>query len=698
MPREQVRLVTYAWGQRYLDRLLDFTLSSILAPGNLPALARAFDCAVVVVTEENRFDYVRDHRIARQVGAVCPLRLVALDDLVAEPWQYGLTVAYSLFRGFADLGSTMTDTYVLFLNADFIVADGSYKRLVPHIQAGERVLLSPSYCVVEERVRPLLAAQRDPATGILALPPRQLAQLIVDHRHNTIRAKTVNQRLVHFEYMDQFYWLVDEHTLLGHQMPISLVGMRPERALSDLTTFWDWGVVYDFCPSKRLTTLGDSDEFLMMEMRSADTYFDSIRLGWRPPRAAAAKLATYITQYQMDNVKFPLTLHSRALPGRVEAARAALQAYAEEIVGLLRTAPIDHHDHAHWAHHKRYFQQNQATRTVCIEQAGVKAEIARLEDEYRSAVKGITQRYEPKLQALREALERLEHERSSLEHSALSIGRSEPAQNTTSTRDKAQSAINRPEEPNTAAAAAPASATTAPQREGIKRLSRRLFDSFPYARPWHPLHLPYRRVSAALNRAFKRGSPSILAVCGPESALARSVASSPGTHARVSASDLFEADGASIALGSPPFDLCVIELAIGELAQAPDLYRAVLPYMEPAGTVVVHGSNLGLSSRESWRRAVIECLIVQPPEVVVHYSGSWAGMLAVKLLRLAYRIRSTQRPWFRYCRLPLFASAAAAIVPLALLARIEEGQAGRPASVPSVCTGVTIEIAVKAGY
>ena len=46
----------------------------------------------------------------------------------------------------------MTDTYLLFLNADFILADGSYARLVPHMLREAPVLLAPSYCTVAERV------------------------------------------------------------------------------------------------------------------------------------------------------------------------------------------------------------------------------------------------------------------------------------------------------------------------------------------------------------------------------------------------------------------------------------------------------------------------------------------------------------------------------------------------------------------
>jgi hypothetical protein len=294
----------------------------------------------------------------------------------------------------------MTDVHVLFLNADFVLADGSYERLLPHLLAGERVVLSPSYCTVEERVQPLLCDARDPRTGVLSVAPRRLAQSIIDHRHTTIRAKTVNQRRIHFEYMDQFYWELDARTLLGHQMPIALVAMRPEVALPDVTTFWDWGVVYDFCPSRRLAALGDSDDFLMMELRPAGTYLDSVRPGRRSTREIAASLATYITQYQLDTARFALTLHAGALPPGVDTARAALRAFAEEVLSLLPSAPISHHNHPQWQYHTRYFETHPVSGATGPERA-------RLEDEPRSAAGRRGTWRLPRPRVLRRAWERL---------------------------------------------------------------------------------------------------------------------------------------------------------------------------------------------------------------------------------------------------------------------------------------------------
>jgi hypothetical protein len=63
------------------------------------------------VTNEQLFKYVDSHPSMKRVKPLCAVRLVSLDDLIGEPWQYGISLAYALFRGFSDLGDAMTKIY-----------------------------------------------------------------------------------------------------------------------------------------------------------------------------------------------------------------------------------------------------------------------------------------------------------------------------------------------------------------------------------------------------------------------------------------------------------------------------------------------------------------------------------------------------------------------------------------------------------
>ncbi len=148
--REPARIITMAWGERYIDDLLSMAVPALMAPGNLPAFAEHFDSELVIVTELRFFDRIVAAPAVARLLQYCDLRLLPIDDLLSS-W-YGVTLTYALVRGFADLGPAMTDTHLVFLNADFVVADGSYRKLAEMILRGERLVVSPSYCGILEEV------------------------------------------------------------------------------------------------------------------------------------------------------------------------------------------------------------------------------------------------------------------------------------------------------------------------------------------------------------------------------------------------------------------------------------------------------------------------------------------------------------------------------------------------------------------
>src|SRR5262245_38627828 len=111
----RARLIVPVWGRQYADRLTELTLTALLAAGNLPHLAASLPTEVVLVTQRSLFSSIRDAESFRRLLKHCEARLVPMDDLMSFPAYYGLTITWSLFRGFTDLGEAMTDTWLLFL-------------------------------------------------------------------------------------------------------------------------------------------------------------------------------------------------------------------------------------------------------------------------------------------------------------------------------------------------------------------------------------------------------------------------------------------------------------------------------------------------------------------------------------------------------------------------------------------------------
>ena len=83
--------------------------------------------------------------------------------------------------------------------------------------------------------------------------------------------------------MDQFYWEANRDTLLGFQMPIAVVGLRPQRYLREPIAYWDHGLIREFCPDADVCVIGNSSVADPLELRSEDTAANRLQHGSAEP-------------------------------------------------------------------------------------------------------------------------------------------------------------------------------------------------------------------------------------------------------------------------------------------------------------------------------------------------------------------------------------------------------------------------------
>jgi hypothetical protein len=338
--RDAARLIIPAWGERYVGKVLSIALPAVLAPGNLPALCEEFDVELVIVTETRLFDMVRNSASFQAAAKICTTQLTSLDDLLTDvPGDYGMVLTYALFRGFSDLGARMVETYLLFLNADFIISDGSLRHLGGLMSEGHRVIHAPSFRVVLEDVLPQLQEEVEGASSVLRVPSRDLVRLALANKHPTVTARTVNQRLRHQSWMDQYYWYVDEDTLIGYQSPVALVAIKPERVVGEPAIFWDYGFVADAAPNATPVFVTDSDDFFMIEPQARDTGSEMIRIGWFELDDMARKESLRATKEHRESGRQLLKIHAGDLPADLDRFAAESRAYMDEFYSRLAPVP-----------------------------------------------------------------------------------------------------------------------------------------------------------------------------------------------------------------------------------------------------------------------------------------------------------------------------------------------------------------------
>ncbi|MGQ0810669.1 MAG: hypothetical protein ACT4OO_05530 [Nitrospiraceae bacterium] len=133
--------------------------------------------------------------------------------------------------------------------------------------------------------------------------------------------------------------------------------MKPERVITDLRTFWDYGVVTEFCPSTKPCILSDSDDFLMLELREASRFREMFRLGRMSVPEIADDLSSFTTKDHRESGRFTLVLHDRDLPATLNAAKKQLDNFVDQVYGKMSLKPVDHRNHPYWLLSYPIFEQ-----------------------------------------------------------------------------------------------------------------------------------------------------------------------------------------------------------------------------------------------------------------------------------------------------------------------------------------------------
>ena len=375
--RPPVKFLTTVWNEAYVERFATLSLPSFLAPGNLPALAAACELEVVIMTAERDVRYFEEHTAFRALRALCPVRFIAIDDLI-EAGLYGVTLSLAYGRAIISHGAEMLNMHFVFMNADFVLADGSLRSLAKHIIAGRSVVLGPSFRATSEAVEPLLRGAIDPHTHVLAMAPRRMAALALSHPHPTTVAKIVNQGLCHSVEPNQLFWQVDHQTLLGRYYLIFMLCLKPERPLKSVNSYCDYSFIPEMCPSGDEVAMDDSDEFFMLELQLRQDEMHKLRVGSMSEAAIAENLSSWTTAEHRRAASYDIVLHGRDIPSQIEQAKADARAFVERIGSMLKP-PLSHIGHHYWVSGATWFarflaEKGQTTLPPELDPASVAAD------------------------------------------------------------------------------------------------------------------------------------------------------------------------------------------------------------------------------------------------------------------------------------------------------------------------------------
>jgi hypothetical protein len=341
------RILVPVWGERYINMFLGIGLPSMLTARNLPTLAAEYPCEFVFLTKAADTSRIKKHPTYQALTRVCPASFTAVDDLLVQGMEgYSLTLCFA--RGMHEVGPKMVDTYFVFMNADFVVSDGTFETVLRLCREGTRAIVAPSLRSCAEDTIPILERKTDDDRQTLTMSSREMVGMTLKHLHPTAAANIVDDNIAFNSAVNQFFWWADSQTLAARFFLLFMFCIRPERYVEDIPGFCDYTFVPEFCPSGNFTILADSDQCFLMELQSRDQELHYLRFGQPTIDEVANHLSEWTTAHHRRYAQQTIVFHADEMPPTMENTHRDVRAYMDTIFQKMNPIAQATRDHPYW--------------------------------------------------------------------------------------------------------------------------------------------------------------------------------------------------------------------------------------------------------------------------------------------------------------------------------------------------------------
>jgi hypothetical protein len=356
-PPTRIKVLLPVWGYEFTQQFLKLSLPTLLAPGNLPALAKTLPTEFIFLTGRKDEAMIRESAGYRHLSKFCSVGFYPIDDLVTEG-NHSTTITLAFAGAVRRTGDLMLDTCFFFLVSDYIVADGSLASAIKPILAGASAVQAGNFQITIEDALPWLEAELERSVDALVLPPRQLMRQTLTRIHPATVANTINVPVSHNSHCNRLFWRVDADTLIGRFYLLHMLCIRPEIADFVIGASCDYSFIPEMCPSGNVGIMTDSDEYLVIEAQPRDHEAGFLRLGPARPKRLAASLSEWTTALHRDNARHTLVFHAADLPSSLNSLVEEADAFVSRVGDLLKPKPMPHRGHPYWrgavaAHHSQ---------------------------------------------------------------------------------------------------------------------------------------------------------------------------------------------------------------------------------------------------------------------------------------------------------------------------------------------------------
>jgi hypothetical protein len=343
-PAKACAVLLPVWGVAFVRQFLDFCLPTLLAPGNIPALAQTLPTRFVLLTRSCDVPLILADPVWQQLARHCDTGVQQIDDLIVDGNHHAaVTLAY--VRALRATKTALRDTAFLFLVGDYLIADGSLRSALDRIRGGASGVLAGSLQIRADAALPLLR-ERQAASSELVVPPRELADWTLAHLDPGSVADVVKAGFIRDPDANRLFWSVDQHTLIGRFYLLHMIAIRPEVSDFIVGAPCDYAFIPELCPSGNVDVITDSDEYLAVELQRRAA--GGLRSGRVPSTRLAQSLSQWTTARHRQNVDTTLVFHARDVPENIGEACALADRFVDEIGKALSAEPQPHRGHPSW--------------------------------------------------------------------------------------------------------------------------------------------------------------------------------------------------------------------------------------------------------------------------------------------------------------------------------------------------------------
>jgi hypothetical protein len=346
-PPQAARVLLPVWGSEFIAQFLDYSLPTLLAPGNIPALAAALPTRFVFLTraaDEARF---RAHPSFRHLAGLVEVEFLPIDSLITSG-NHSTTITFAFARAVRASGRGMLDTCFFFLVSDYIMADGSLAAVLARMLEGASGVQAGNFQLIEDTAQDWLDRRFGSGNAAVALSSRELMRWSLGCLHPLTLANTVNFPLCHNAAANRLLWRVDENTLIGRFYLLHMIGIRPERREFFVGASCDYSFVPEMCPSGNVVTITDSDDYFVVEVQPRWHESQFLRAGPGSVAELAGSLSEWTTAGHRANARHTIVFHAAEPPACLATAIAEADRYVAEIAGRLTLLPKPYRNHPYW--------------------------------------------------------------------------------------------------------------------------------------------------------------------------------------------------------------------------------------------------------------------------------------------------------------------------------------------------------------